>query len=64
MSGKNLYLLGLQEPANRQPDILESIHALEAEIDRGEAVYTPEELFRLERKLSDCKEFLRAMTQG
>ncbi|MBT0665175.1 hypothetical protein KI809_12785 [Geobacter pelophilus] len=63
MSPKNLYLLGLEESPNRQPDIHEMIRSLKNEISRGEEVYSRDELAILERKLHECQEFLRAMTQ-
>ena len=64
MTGKNLYLLGLQQSPTRQPDIHEMIRNLESEIARGEQVYSSGELARLEQKLHECREFLRAMTQS
>jgi len=63
VSEKNLYLLGLQESPNRQPDIFEMIRTLENEISRGEAIYSTAELFKLERKLDEYRELLRVLTQ-
>lgn len=62
MTGKNLYLLGLQESANRQPDIHETIRTLEHEIARGSEVYTSDELARLEGKLDDYRKVLERLT--
>jgi hypothetical protein len=62
MSAKNLYLLGLEESPNRQPDIHEMIRNLNEEIARGEEVYSRDELSVLARKLRECQELLRAMT--
>lgn len=62
MSGKNLSLLGVLESPNRLPDIHETIRSLEAEIARGGAVYTEEELALLGRKLDEYREHLRVIT--
>lgn len=64
MTGKNLYLLGLEESPGRQQDIYEMIRALEIEISRGSAVYTAGELGILENKLQDYREVLRVVTQA
>jgi hypothetical protein len=64
VSDKNLYLLGLQESSNRQPDIHEMIRNLEDEIALGEDVYTSTELSKLEQKLYEYREFLRIMTKA
>jgi hypothetical protein len=49
--GKDRWLLGEEESPARQPTIQELIGRLEREIARGEAVYTREELARLQAKL-------------
>ena len=49
--GRDRYLLGEEEPPGRQPTIQELIQRLEAEIARGEAVYSAAELERLNVKL-------------
>lgn len=59
MNGKNLRLLGRVEPPNRQPSIQEIISDLQAEIARGEAVYTVDELRLLKRKLADYEQMLQ-----
>ena len=62
--GKDLQLLGLEESPGSQPTVTETIRALEAELAKGEAVYTADELARLERKLAGYRELLRAMQCG
>lgn len=64
MTEKNLRLLGREEPAGGQPTVTETIRALEAELAKGEAVYTGEELARLEEKLAGYRELYRAMLHG
>jgi hypothetical protein len=61
MTGKNLQLLGLAEGPARQPSITELLRDLAAEIARGEAVYTADELRTLERKLADYQALARSM---
>ena len=61
MKGKNLRLLGLEESPNRQPTIQEIISDLQNEIERGESVYTVDEIRLLERKLVDYEELLRSL---
>jgi hypothetical protein len=61
MNGKNLQLLGIERSAGWQPDIHETICALQAELGRGEAVYTRDELDRLARKLADYEFMLQRM---
>jgi hypothetical protein len=62
--GKNLQLLGVAPSPGRQPDIHETIAALQREIARGVAVYAPDEVLLLERKLADAQELLRVLTTG
>ena len=61
MSGRNLYLLGLADAPNRQPDVHETIRAIEAELAKGGAVYAPGEIEVLERKLAEYREMLRVL---
>jgi len=61
MKGKNLILLGIERSAAWQPDIHETIGALQAELARGEAVYSKAELDRLTRKLADYEFMLQRM---
>jgi hypothetical protein len=61
MSGKNLRLLGEEPSPAWQPTMEEMIAALRAELAKGEAVYTPAELARLERKLADYEFMLQRM---
>lgn len=49
--GRDRYLLGEEEHPGRQATIQELIQRLEAEIARGEAVYSTAELERLKVKL-------------
>ena len=60
MSGRNLYLLGIADAPNRQPDIHEPIRAIEAELAKG-GVYSPGEVEVLERKLAEYREMLRVL---
>jgi hypothetical protein len=53
MSGKNLRLLGTERSPAWQPTVDELIAELQAELARGEAVYTTAELELLGRKLAD-----------
>ena len=62
MKEKNLRLLGLEESPNRQPTIHEIISALQDEIERGESVYSVDEIRLLERKLADYKQLLRSLS--
>lgn len=64
MSGKNAWLLGSGDPPPRQPSIHEIISLLEAELAKGDAVYTPAELKQLATKLSEYRNHLRVLTQG
>jgi hypothetical protein len=61
---KDLHLLGQAAAPWRQPDIHETIAALQIEIARGEALYSSEELRHLERKLAEAEELLRTLTTG
>jgi hypothetical protein len=58
MNEKNLYLLGQELSPNSQPTIQETIETLRFEIDRGNAVYSSDELEMLERKLADYEQML------
>lgn len=62
MTGKNLRLLGQEESPARQPTIQEIIAELQQEVAKGEAVYTRDELRRLERKLADYEQMLHTLT--
>lgn len=62
MKGKNLRLLGLEESPNRQPTIQEIISDLQNEIERGEPVYTVDEIRLLERKLADYEQLSRSLS--
>lgn len=64
MSGKNAWLLGNGDPPPRQPSINEIISLLEAELAKGEAIYTPAELKKLATKLSEYRDHLRVLAQG
>lgn len=59
---RNLVLLGVEESPRRQPDIHETIRALQTELAKGDAVYTKAELDLLERKLAEQLEMLRVIT--
>jgi hypothetical protein len=61
MSGKNLRLLGLEKSPAEQPTMEETIAELQAELARGEAVYTPDDLAHLARKLEDYEFMLQRM---
>ena len=63
-SGKNLRLLGREPSPGSQLTVTEMIRALEAELVKGDAVYTADELARLEAKLTEYRELLRAMLDG
>lgn len=62
MKAKNLRLLGLEESPNRQPTIQEIISDLQNEIERGESVYTCDEIGLLERKLADYELLSRSLS--
>jgi len=61
VSGRNLHLLGLEKSPTWQPTMEETIAALRAELAKGDAVYTPAELARLERKLADYEYMLERL---
>jgi hypothetical protein len=63
VTGKNLLLLGRAESPTRQPSIHELISDLQAEIARGTAVYTSDELRLLEGKLADYELTLRRLLE-
>lgn len=63
-SGKNLRLLGQEAPPWQQPTLQETMVALQVELAKGEAVYTPAELRLLARKLAEEEERLRVITAG
>ncbi len=62
--GRNLRLLGVEPSPGAQLTVTEAIRALEAELAKGEAVYSAEELALLETKLAGYRELLRAMQHG
>ncbi len=55
---KDLCLLYSQNCAGRVGSIQEKIGRLQAEIQKGTAVYSPQELDRLEQKLKEAEELL------
>ena len=61
MSGKNLRLLGVERSPTWQPTIQEVIAELKVELARGEAVYSPEELGKLSRKLAEYEQMLERL---
>jgi len=61
MTGKNLRLLGLERSPAWQPTMEEIIAELQAELRRGEAVYTRDELNKLAEKLADYEFMLERM---
>jgi len=61
MTGKNLRLLGLERSPAWQPTMEEIIAELQAELRRGEAVYTRDELNKLAQKLADYEFMLERM---
>ena len=61
MTGKNLRLLGLEKSPAEQPTMEETIAALQTELAKGAAVYTPAELAQLARKLADYEFMLQRM---
>jgi len=63
MSGKNLRLLGIEHSPAWQPTMEETIAELQAELARGETVYSREELDRLARKLADYEFMLQRLTE-
>ncbi len=64
MDGRNLRLLGREPSPGAQPSLTEMIRELEAELAKGAAVYTADELALLARKLAGYRELLRAMEFG
>ncbi len=63
-SGKNLRLLGQEAPPWQQPTLQETITALQIELAKGSAVYTPAELHLLTRQLAEEEERFRVITAG
>jgi hypothetical protein len=63
MSGKNLRLLGIERSASWQPTIHETIAELKAELEKGELVYTADELDRLTRKLAEYECMLKRLIE-
>ena len=63
MSGKNLRLLGIDRSAAWQPTIHETISELKAEMEKGELVYSREEIGKLSRKLTEYEVMLQRMTE-
>ena len=63
MSGKNLRLLGIERSAAWQPSIYETISELKAELEKGELVYTADELDRLTRKLAEYECMLKRLLE-
>jgi formate dehydrogenase maturation protein FdhE len=61
LSGKNLRILGLERASAWQPTIHEVIAELKAELAKGEALYTPEELEKLSRKLEEYEQMLERL---
>jgi hypothetical protein len=61
MSGRNLRLLGLEKSPAWQPTIHEIIAELQAELAKGEAVYSPAELAQLSLKLADYEGMLQRL---
>lgn len=55
---KDLCLLYAEKCAQRADSILEKIGKLKTEIEKGEKIYSPDELKRLERKLQEYEYFL------
>jgi hypothetical protein len=55
VNGRNLRLLGEERSPAWQPTTDEIISELQAELAKGTAVYSNEELARLERKLADYR---------
>jgi hypothetical protein len=62
--GKNLCLLYSEGCPNRASSIQEIIARLQTEIGRGEAVYTPVELQRLNYKLKEARFTLHNLNFG
>lgn len=56
MGERDESLLDSEKLAGRTDSITERIARLKREIAKGTAVYTPEEIGRLERKLADYEE--------
>ena len=64
VSGKNLRLLGVEVSPWQQLSLPEEIIALQAELAKGGAIYSAEELRLLARKLAEREEQLRVLTAG
>ena len=64
MTGKNLQLLGIEPAASWQPSIHETIAALQAELAKGDLVYTADELHSLTRKLAEYEFMLQRLTEA
>jgi hypothetical protein len=61
VSARNLRLLGDEKSPLWQPSLQEIIAELQAELSKGEQVYSPEELRHLERKLADYEQMLTTL---
>ena len=59
---KNECLLASKNCTNQVDDIYKRIHKLDREIRKGTKVYTPEELKRLQDKLTETQELLDELT--
>ena len=61
---KDECLLASKNCLNQVDDIFKRIHKLDKEIKKGTKVYTPQELKKLQDKLSETSETLRVLEQG
>lgn len=62
--GKNLCLLESEGCPSRKMSIIELINGLRAELAKGEAVYTPAELRKLETRLREYEFMLDRLMYG
>ena len=63
MTGKNLRLLGVERSTAWQPSIHEIISELKTELEKGESVYSQEEIGKLAGKLAEYEFILQRLTE-
>jgi len=61
---KDLCLLYAQKCSDRTDSLIEKISRLKAEIAKGDAVYTPAEITRLQVKLQEAEDMLDVILYG
>lgn len=60
-SDKDECMLASKNCVNQVDDIYKRIHRIDKEIKKGQKVYTPAELKKLQQKLTETQELLQSM---